>query len=300
VTAQKTKLLILGRSGQLARALAAQVGDISAFEAKFLGRPELDVTDSAALERAIAETSPDILINATAYTAVDRAEDEPDLAMAVNAEALGVMGRAAAEAGCPVIHVSTDYVFDGAGERPYRPDDPTGPRSVYGASKLAGERALADAQPQHIILRTAWLYSAEGQNFMNTMLRLAETRDSLAVVEDQRGCPTLAEDLAEAILTICGHLASGKPRVWGVFHYSGAGETTWFGFAKAIFEEAAKRGLPHAQVTPTTTAAFGAKAPRPAYSVLDGAGLAQAYGITQKEWRQRLTETLDSRSDASQ
>ncbi|MEJ2027039.1 MAG: sugar nucleotide-binding protein, partial [Limibacillus sp.] len=182
--------------------MAAQVGDISAFEAKFLGRPELDVTDSAALERAIAETSPDILINATAYTAVDRAEDEPDLAMAVNADALGVMGRAAAEAGCPVIHVSTDYVFDGAGERPYRPDDPTGPRSVYGASKLAGERALADAQPQHIILRTAWLYSAEGQNFMNTMLRLAETRDSLAVVEDQRGCPTLAEDLAEAILTI--------------------------------------------------------------------------------------------------
>ncbi len=290
------QVLVIGRAGQLARALARQQARHPGLAMTFLGRPDLDVTDIAALRAAILRARPDILINASAYTAVDKAEDEPEAAYAVNRDAVAAMGAAAAEAGCPVIHVSTDYVFDGKGERPYRPDDTTAPQSVYGASKLAGEQALAEAQPHHVILRTSWVYSADGANFMNTMLRLAEGRDSLSVVDDQKGCPTVADDLAEAILAICGKVLEGEGR-WGIFHYCGEGAITWFDFARAIFEEAKSRGLPSAEVSPTTTAAFGAKAPRPAYSLLDMASLTEAYGIRPKPWRAALSAVLDQRAE---
>lgn len=293
-------LLVLGKSGQLAKALARLGGTDQNLSLHFLGRPEADFEDALGLRDAIltaaAAAKPDLIVNAAAYTAVDKAEDEPERALAVNGEALAVIGETAAALGCPVIHVSTDYVFDGRGERPYRPGDPTNPQSVYGASKLAGEQALAGAQPQHVILRTAWVYDAEGQNFMNTMLRLAESRDSLSVVADQTGAPTVADDLAEAVLTVARQILGDGPQVWGVFHYSGAGATTWCGFARAIFEEAARLGWPTAAVSPTTTEAFGAKAPRPAYSLLDCASLADAYGITQKDWRGRLTDVMAARA----
>lgn len=294
--AARPRILLLGKSGQLAQALLRAAGGAEDLELLQLGRPELDVTDFAALAGAIRSAKPAILVNATAYTAVDRAEEEPQAAFAVNSDALEVMGRTAAALGCPVVHVSTDYVFAGEGERPRRPEDPTGPEGVYGASKLAGEKKLLAAQPQSVILRTGWLYAARGANFLNTMLRLAESRDQLAVVDDQVGCPTLADDLAEAILAVCRQILAGEGR-WGVFHYGGAGALTWYDFAAAIFEEARARGLPAAQVARTTTAAFGAKAPRPAYSVLDCSTLEQAYGIRQKEWRARLKQAMDWRGE---
>ncbi|WP_455372187.1 dTDP-4-dehydrorhamnose reductase [Limibacillus halophilus] len=290
----RPRILLLGKSGQLARALVRAVGKSGDFDLVQLGRPELDVTDAAALSEAILEGKPDILVNATAYTAVDRAEDEPEAAFAVNAAAPEAMGKAAAEIGCPVVHVSTDYVFSGEAARPWRPEDPTGPEGVYGASKLAGERALLAAQPQSVILRTGWLYAAQGANFLNTMLRLAESRDQLAVVDDQTGCPTLVDDLAEAILSVCRRVLAGEGR-WGVYHYGGAGAVTWYDFAQAIFEEARDRGLPAAEVSRTTTAAFGARAPRPTYSVLDCSSLERDYGIGQKEWRGRLKQAMDWR-----
>ena len=296
MNAESTDVLVLGRRGQLARALTRSSPQYPNLSLTFLGRSELDVADTSALRAAILEHTPNILVNATAYTAVDRAEDQPEAAFAINRDAVAVMGEAATKIGCPVIHVSTDYVFDGQGTRPYRPEDPTGPLSVYGASKLAGERALAAAQPQHVILRTSWLYAADGTNFMSTMLHLAESRDRILVVQDQLGCPTVADDLAEAILHICCHLSSGGDATWGVFHYCGEGTLSWHDFALAIFDEAARRDLPVAEVAPTTTAAFGAKAPRPAYSILDCERLQHAYGVTQKSWRDGLCKVLDQTS----
>jgi dTDP-4-dehydrorhamnose reductase len=289
------KLLILGRSGQLARALARLLENDSLFEVTQMGRPNLDLGDFPALRRCILEIEPAIIVNAAAYTAVDKAEGEPQEAFRINGEALGVIGDAAAEIGCPVIHVSTDYVFDGREQRPYRPEDPTNPQTVYGASKLAGERALAVAQPQHVIVRTAWLYGAGGGNFVDTMLRLGATRERLAVVDDQRGCPTVVDDLANVIVAVARHLTSSKLPNWGVFHYCGAGEITWCRFARAIFEEGARYGRKVPLVEPTTTAAFKAKAPRPSYSVLDCSGLSEAYGICQREWRQGLRDVISQK-----
>lgn len=286
------KLLIFGRSGQLAKGLVTALQGEHAFQVTNLGRPDLDLGDFAALKASISEARPEMIINVAAYTAVDEAEANPLEAYRINAEALGIIGDAAAAVDCPVVHISTDYVFDGRKRHPYQPGDPPNPQTVYGASKLAGERALTVTQPRHVIIRTSWLYGAEGGNFVDTILRLGAKCDRLSVIDDQRGCPTTVDDLADTIIAITRRIKIGRSSDWGTFHYCGSGEATWFSFAKAIFEEAAPYGWSIPIVQPTTTAAFNAKAPRPLYSVLDCSDLCEAYGVRQRDWRQGLSSVI--------
>jgi dTDP-4-dehydrorhamnose reductase len=280
------RIVITGRHGQVAQALARHLPSLGV-ELVTLARPAFDLADPAPLAAAIIAAKPDLVINPAAYTAVDRAEDEPELAHAVNAVAPGVIAAAAAAVGAPVVHYSTDYVFDGASGRPYLETDATGPAGVYGASKLAGERAVQAANPAHVILRTAWVCGPDGHNFLKTMLRFGCERPRLRVVDDQRGTPTFAADLAAATGAIARRL--GTAPVYGVFHCTNAGATTWCGFARAIMAEAAARGLgPMAEVDAIATAEYPTKARRPANSVLDSGKLAGAYGIVLPDWRESL------------
>jgi dTDP-4-dehydrorhamnose reductase len=287
--------MIAGREGQVARALARHLPTLGC-SVITLARPEFDLTRPAGLATAIIAAKPDLVINPAAYTAVDKAEDEPELAHAINATAAGMIAAAAAEAGVPVIHFSTDYVFDGTGRTPYAETDPTGPVGVYGASKLAGEGAVAAANPAHVILRTAWVCSADGSNFVKTMLRFGAERQVLRVVDDQHGAPTFAADLAGATGQIALALArNGGTSSYGVFHCASAGTATWCGFARTIMTEAAARGLgPMATVEAITTADYPTKARRPAYSRLDCSKLAAAYGISMPHWQTSLGPCLDT------
>jgi dTDP-4-dehydrorhamnose reductase len=269
---------------ELARAAAAQGLALTA-----LDRTEADLADPAACARAVAAAEADAVINAAAHTAVDRAEAEPDLARAVNAEAPGAMATAAAARGLPFLHVSTDYVFDGTPGRPWREDDPTGPLGVYGASKLAGERAVAAAGGPHVVLRTAWVFSAHGANFVKTMLRLGAERDELRVVDDQRGSPTPAADIAAALLAIARAFAAGRG-VPGTFHYAGRPAVSWAGFAEAVF---AARGGPAPRIRRIASADYPTPARRPLNSVLDCGRIARAYGLTQPDWRPGLARVIE-------
>jgi dTDP-4-dehydrorhamnose reductase len=272
------KVLVAGRSGQLAQALLRRLPCVA------LDRTELDVTDAASVAAAVAAHSPDVLVNASAYTAVDRAEEERDAAFALNELGPRNLARAAEARGIPLIHVSTDYVFGGEGRRPWREDDPTAPQGVYAASKLAGEGAVRAETARHVILRTSWLFSAMGKNFLRTMLDLARTRPELKIVDDQTGCPTAADDLARVIAVLI--FASGP---YGTYHYCGAGPATWFGFAQAIF--ACSRG-PKPRLVPISTTQFAAPAARPAYSVLDTGKIARDYGVEQRPWREGLETAM--------
>ncbi|WP_152045323.1 dTDP-4-dehydrorhamnose reductase [Aureimonas psammosilenae] len=278
------RILVTGREGQVARALAGLASPEIAVEA--LGRPDLDIRDPASVARAIAAFAPDVVVSAAAYTAVDKAETEEAEAFAVNEGGAANVSRAAAQAGLPVIHLSTDYVFPGDANRPYREDDPTGPAGVYGRSKLAGEIAVAKVNPRHVILRTAWVFAPEGNNFPRTMLRLAGDRDTVRVVADQQGTPTYAPDIAEAILTVARvALASPDSENWrGTFHMTGTGQTTWAGFAAAVFAASAARGGPSATVEPITTADYPTPARRPAYSVLDNSRFAATFAHALPDW----------------
>ncbi|ATR19527.1 dTDP-4-dehydrorhamnose reductase (plasmid) [Roseomonas sp. FDAARGOS_362] len=280
------RIAVTGRDGQVARALRerAQAAGVSIVA---LARPELDLARPDTVLPALHAASADVVVNAAAYTAVDKAESEPDQAQLVNATGAGAVAAAAAKLGIPVIHLSTDYVFDGQLDRPYREDDATGPIGAYGRSKLAGEKAIAAAQPDdHVILRTAWVYSPFGVNFVKTMLRLAATRDEISVVADQHGSPTSALDIADAVLQVARNLLGSRdPALRGVFHLSGSGYTHWAGFAAAIFEFSAHRGGPEARVKPIATAEYPTPARRPANSRLDCAKLARVHGITLPDWR---------------
>lgn len=285
------RILVTGRDGQVARSLAERGG---AHELLFAGRPELDLADPASIERVVASVAPDLIVSAAAYTAVDRAEDEPELAMAVNGEGPGVLARAAARIGAPVIHLSTDYVFDGSLCRPWREDDPVAPLGVYGATKLAGEQALAASGATHAILRTAWVYSPFGSNFVRTMLRLAETRDELGVVEDQIGCPTSAFDIADAVLAMVDAWRTEPRRgADAIYHFAGAGETSWADFASAIFAESAKRGGPVAEIRGIPTSAWPTKARRPVNSRLDSRHFVTTFGHPARSWREALSVVMD-------
>lgn len=275
-------LLVFGQTGQVARELAHQ-----APEATFLDRDQADLTDPAACAAAIHAHRPAIVINAAAWTAVDKAEAEEPAAHLVNAEAPGAMARACAARGIPFLHISTDYVFDGSGTRPWREDDPTGPLSAYGRTKLAGESLVRAAGGPHVILRTAWVFSAHGQNFLKTMLRLGAARPTLTVVADQHGGPTPARAIAQALLTIAQAFQRGQGTP-GTFHFAGAPDTTWAGFAREIMGQAR---LP-AQVQDIPTSAYPTPARRPANSRLDCAAIASAYGIDRPDWRQGIADTL--------
>jgi len=278
-------VLVIGGSGQLARALARQPS-IAGHPIRCLGRADLDATDPAALEAALRAAGPLAIINAAAYTAVDKAESDQAAAQALNAGLPGALAAHAAAHDLPLIHVSTDYVFDGTGTRPYREDDPIAPLGVYGASKAEGERLVRHAGARHLILRTAWVWSEDGHNFVKTMLRLGREREEVRVVADQRGSPTYAGDLAAAIATLTANaLTAPAGLAWGTYHLTNRGETTWHGFAAAIFAEAAAAGLKTPRLTAITTADYPTPARRPAYSVLDTTAAERRLGVAMPDWR---------------
>ena len=283
--------MVTGRDGQVVRSLFARAASHPELEIVALGRPELDLADLAGIAPAIAASRPDILVSAAAYTAVDKAEDEPELAHRINAEAAGELARAARAVGAPIIHLSTDYVFDGALDRPYIETDPTNPLGVYGRSKLDGEMAVRAAQPDHLILRTAWVYSPFGRNFVKTMLTLAETRNRLGVVDDQHGNPTSALDIADAILRIAERWQSGA-RTYGAFHFTGSGETTWCGLAREVFRVSRELDGPFAEVDAIPTAAYPTRARRPANSRLDSSRFAAAFDHRAPAWQASVAETV--------
>lgn len=278
------RLAITGKNGQVVSALQALTSDD--LEIVTLGRPELDLSRPETVSQALRDAKPDVVVSAAAYTAVDKAESEPDIAFAINRDGAEAVAQTANDLGIPVIHLSTDYVFDGDKPTAYVESDPTGPRSIYGRSKLEGERAVSAATDDYAILRTAWVYSEYGNNFVKTMLRLGESRDEINVVADQFGCPTSANDIAIAIVAIAKRLAQDSSnRLRGVFHLSGTGETNWANFAKQIFAFSAENGGKPVIVNDITTAQYPTPARRPANSRLDCSKLQEIYGIKLPDWQ---------------
>jgi dTDP-4-dehydrorhamnose reductase len=279
-----TKILLLGKTGQvgweLHRALAP-LGAVTAW-----GSDELDLGDPSAVERAVGQAAPDVLVNAAAYTAVDKAEEETSAATALNAEAPAAMAAAMAGLGGWLVHYSTDYVFDGRKQGPYLEDDTPNPLGAYGRSKLAGERAIQDSGCRHLILRTAWVYAARRRNFPRTMLRLAAERDALAVVDDQVGAPTSAELIADATAQALGRV---RDAAQGVYHLTAGGETSWNGFARFVIERAAARGAPLCcppdKVARIPTSEYPTPAQRPLNSRLDTTKLRRVFGLELPHWR---------------
>jgi dTDP-4-dehydrorhamnose reductase len=239
--------------------------------------------------------SPDLVINAAAYTAVDQAEQEPDAAFAINRDGPAALAEACAKIGAPLLHLSTDYVFDGMKAGPYCEDDPVNPLSVYGASKEAGERAIRARLPDHLILRSSWVYAPEGRNFVRTMLRLARECEEVRVVDDQRGSPTAAADIAGALIAAAGRILAGG-RDFGTFHFCGQGATSWHGFAQAIFEVSQGR-RPRLLAVPSS--AYPTPALRPANSVLDCGKFRRSYGISARPWRESLVQCLAEIEEAT-
>ncbi|MBV1895748.1 MAG: dTDP-4-dehydrorhamnose reductase [Rhodobacteraceae bacterium] len=279
------KLLIFGTTGQVATELA-EVSRHNRVEFAALSRAQADLANPAQCADLIAHTDADAIINAAAYTAVDRAESEPDLAHQINGTTPGIMARAAADRGLPFLHVSTDYVFDGSGDNARSTTDPVAPQNVYGQSKLAGEDAIRAVGGNHIILRTSWVFSAHGSNFVRTMLRLAESRDALSVVDDQIGGPTPARDIAETLLTLARAMTDGQQG--GTYHYTGAPATSWAGFAREIFAAAGHKVV----VTGIPTLDYPTPAVRPLNSRLDCSKLADDFGVCQPQWQAGLARVL--------
>jgi len=279
-------ILVFGKTGQVACALQRQADVVA------LDRSAADLADPAACARAIRTHAPQAVINAAAWTAVDQAEDQEAAATVVNGDAPGAMARACAALDIPFVHISTDYVFDGTGSAPWRPDSPVGPLGAYGRSKLAGERAVQAVGGTAVILRTSWVFSAQGKNFVRTMLRLGAAQPSLAVVADQIGGPTAAGDIAAACLVMAAGLQT-RPELAGIYHFSGVPDVSWADFAREIFAQA---GLP-CTVRDIASADYPQKARRPANSRLDCTTLHQAFGIARPDWRTSLTHVLHATAE---
>ena len=281
------RILVLGRNGQLARRISAV--QEPGIQCLFMGREDCDLSRTGTIRSAIASVMPDVIINTAAYTAVDQAEDEPDLAWAINVIGPEEAARAAAGLDIPFLHVSTDYVFDGTREGAYVETDSTAPLGVYGKSKRAGEEAVLAAAPRSAIFRTAWLYAPEGANFVKTMLRLAGDHDELRVVSDQTGSPTYAGDLASFLIRAAQQCVKASDDVpcFGIFHAAGGGSTSWASFAEAIVERGVKQGLiaTAPMIKHITTAEFPTRAARPANSVLDSAKLREVFGTGLRDWQ---------------
>jgi dTDP-4-dehydrorhamnose reductase len=285
------RIAVTGRNGQLALSLLERSKEHSGLEVIRLGRPELDLARPQTIAPALAFVAPDIVVSAAAFTGVDAAEDDRDTAFAVNADGAGGVAAATAAIGIPVIHLSTDYVFSGGKSSPYVETDEPDPLGVYGASKLLGERMVAAANPRHLVLRTAWVYSPFGQNFVKTMLKLARTREDVAVVGDQWGSPTSALDLAEGIIVASRRLLGGSAAA-GIYHLAGLGETNWCGFAREIFELSRGAGAPFARVHEIASAEYPQKARRPANSRLDSTRFATTFNWTMPEWKESLAAVV--------
>ena len=289
------RLYVLGGEGQVARALREAAISDPAIVFRNGTRPEVDLLKPESIKRAIADFRPDIVVNPAAYTAVDKAESEPDMAYALNRDGARAVAIAAANLDVPVIHFSTDYVFDGKKPEPYVETDLVDPQGIYGRSKLAGELAVADANPKHMVLRTAWVYAPFGANFVRTMLRLAAARDRLTVVDDQIGCPTSAPDIADAVLAIAHQVmgAGWNPEFAGVTHLAGPDSVTWCAFAREIVARAAARGGRAVPVDPITTADYPTPAARPANSRLSTDRLSSVFGISLPPMATSLDGCLD-------
>ena len=282
-----------GPDGQVLRSLAER-GAAAGHDIVPLGRPQLDlVGDEEAIARAVERTGPEVIVSAAAFTAVDKAESEQDRAFAINTRGAGSIAQAAKRLGVPIVHLSTDYVFDGSKSAPYTEDDVPRPRSVYGASKLAGEHAVLKASPGAVVVRTAWVYSPFDTNFVKTMLRLAADREEVGVVADQLGNPTSALEIAEGILAVTANLVSSQSSdLRGVFHMTANGEATWAEFAERIFAVSAAAGGPAARVRPIPTAEYPTPAARPVNSRLDCSKLARIHGVRLPDWRCSIDEVV--------
>lgn len=279
-------ILVTGANGQLGSELR-KIGFSALDEVFYTDVAELDITDYAAVEKFVKDNEIDTIINCAAYTAVDKAEEEPELAAKINTEAVSNLARAAAKEGCLLIHISTDYVFDGTGTKPYSEKDKPCPVSVYGRTKLAGEEAILKSRCFHIIIRTAWLYSSFGNNFVKTILRLAAERPEINVVSDQIGSPTYAGDLAAAIVAIMD--SEERIEHEGIYHYSNEGVCSWYDFAAEIVRLSGKE----CRVKPVTTADYPTKTQRPAYSVLDKSKIKKTFGIEIPEWKDALAKMMN-------
>lgn len=286
-----TRVLVLGRAGQLAQALAAAAPP-PGWSLEFAGRERLDLARPETVASLIRSAGPAVVINAAAYTAVDRAEAERDAAFAVNAEGAGAAAEAARAAGALLLHVSTDFVFDGRKGAPYLEDDATAPLQVYGASKAEGERRVLAAAPDAVVARTAWLFSARGRNFVTAVRGRLLTGEVLRVVDDQRGCPTCADDLAAALLAVAAARLGGRGPA-GPLHLTNAGEASWRELALAVAGALPGGGPDDGRILAVSTAEYGAPAPRPADSRLDGARLASAFGLRLRPWREALAEVME-------
>lgn len=280
------RIAVTGSQGQVALSLAERAAALPEIELVRLGRPEFDLLRPASVRSAILSARPDIVISAAAYTAVDQAEEEPDLAYAANVLGAGAVASAAHELGVPVLHLSTDYVFSGDKDGSYEETDEPSPNGVYASSKYAGELSVASANPRHVILRTAWVYSPFGKNFVKTMLRLAGERDEVSVVNDQWGNPTCALDIADGLLHIAAFLKAREEEAhFGVYHLAGMGETNWHGVARLVMAMSEKYGGPHAVVNAISTAQFPTRTPRPANSRLSTEKLARHFHWRAPHWR---------------
>lgn len=284
------KILISGKTGQVAVELTKRLTGLG--ELIVLGRDELDLSQPEQIRAQVRAHRPDLIINAGAHTAVDLAESEPDLAFAINAIAPGVFAQEAKALGIPLIHYSTDYVFDGSKPAPYTEDDQPNPLGVYGQSKLAGEQAIIAEGGQHLILRTSWVYSTHGKNFLLTMQRLLPQRTELRVVADQIGAPTWAGTIAQSTRALIERWQAGKPGAWGVYHLTAHGETSWFGFTQAIAEHLTAQGKQCASLEPIPASAYPTPAARPQNSRLDCSRLAREWQVTQPDWRVALNACL--------
>jgi dTDP-4-dehydrorhamnose reductase len=305
LTEMKPKILLTGKNGQVGAELAAMLPKLG--EVVALDRQQLDLSKPDDVRRAIREIRPALIVNAAAYTAVDQAENEEALARAVNADAPALMAQEAKKIGAGLVHYSTDYVFDGSSRSPYEEDDPPNPVSVYGKTKLAGERAIQDVGLPHLIFRTAWVYGTRGRNFLLTILRLASQREELRIVADQIGAPTWCREIARGTISVLGRFSADRqgelslPMTCGVYHMTAAGVTSWYGFAEAIMQETsqASPNLPWLaaatggtliakRISQITSEQYPTPARRPAYSVLSNSRLAQHFGVQLTEWRTQL------------
>ncbi|MFY0612604.1 MAG: dTDP-4-dehydrorhamnose reductase [Hyphomicrobiaceae bacterium] len=287
------KILVTGTEGQVARALAERAADRPDLDLLCMGRPDLDLARPETIERTVNEQTPDVVINAAAYTAVDRAEDEPDLAMRINGDAAGRIAGAAKSVGAKLIHLSTDYVYDGVKLAPYVETDAAAPQSAYGRSKLAGELQVHAQYKGAVILRTAWVYSPFGRNFVTTMLELARTRNQVSVVDDQWGNPTSAHDIADAVLTMADRwrwdcsIGAGN-----CYHCAGSGEATWYELAQHVFDTSQALGGPSAEVAAINSSEWPTQAKRPLNSRLNCNKLLRAFGWQAPEWRASVTDVV--------
>ncbi len=284
------RILIIGQHGQVARELQRRLS--AADELMVLGRDQLDLAQPEQIRQQVRRVRPDLIINAAAHTAVDRAESEPELAFAINATGPGILAEEALALGIPLIHYSTDYVFDGSKGEPYNEADAPKPLGVYGQSKLAGEQAITAVGGKHLILRTSWVYSAHGHNFLLTMQRLLQEKPELRIVADQIGAPTWAGTIANSTLALIERWQAGERGAWGTYHLTAQGETSWFGFAQAIGEALRKQGKPCAHLLPIPSSEYPTPAVRPLNSRLDCSRLLREWGVSQPDWQTALRECL--------